>query len=145
MDRRGFIRTTCMGCAGLTLGGLALGGCAPALPLVRADGKDRLVRIPITSFGEGTLVIVRSPRLPQDILVRKLTDGSYASVYLMCSHQEQPITATTTELHCPSHGSRFDMNGQVLTGPAAASLKTFPVTVEANELLIDLNPGLRRD
>jgi Rieske Fe-S protein len=139
MERRGFLRASCLGCAGLVVGTglLSLTGCA-SLPLVKVENNGRELIVPSTAFAEGSHVIVRAPKLPYDLLVTKGPDGGAHSVYLRCTHEDQPVTATATGLHCPSHGSRFAMDGSVEEGPATAPLRTFPVRIEGDELIITL-------
>jgi Rieske Fe-S protein len=58
-------------------------------------------------------------------------DGLYAMTST-CTHQGCPVTPAAGEtLFCSCHGSRFDSNGDVLNGPANASLIHFAVTVDA--------------
>jgi len=42
-------------------------------------------------------------------------------------------------LVCPCHGSEFDLKGNVTEGPAEDALLQFSVTVNENEIIIDLN------
>jgi nitrite reductase/ring-hydroxylating ferredoxin subunit len=40
---------------------------------------------------------------------------------------------------CPWHGSRFDVsNGNVVRGPAAASIPTFKVELKGSEVLVEI-------
>ena len=139
MERRDFLRTSCLGCAGLAVGAglLSLTGCA-SLPLVKVESDGRTLEIPLTGFAEGTQLIARSPKLAYDVLVMKLPDGSARSLYLRCTHEDQPLTATATGLHCPSHGSRFAMDGSVEEGPATAPLRTFPVRQDTDRYIVEL-------
>ena len=41
-------------------------------------------------------------------------------------------------LQCPAHGSEYDNRGKVTNGPADKDLRTFPVTIDNNQLFIDL-------
>lgn len=139
MDRRSFIRSSCFGCAGVLAGTglLTLAGCS-TLPLVKADGKDGSVRVPRASFKEGNKVILRAQALPFDVLVMALPDGGYRSLYLRCTHRDQPLTATDSGLHCPSHGSHFSMDGAVQEGPADQPLHQFRTTTDGNDIIVDL-------
>jgi Rieske Fe-S protein len=41
-------------------------------------------------------------------------------------------------LHCPAHGSEFNNRGKVVNGPADKDLRIFPVTINNNQLFIDM-------
>lgn len=127
-----------MACAGATIGLSALTGCG-SLPLVNATHEAGGLRLQASAFGEGSQVIVRHPKLSYDLLVVKRPDASYRALYMRCTHEDQPLTATTKGLHCPSHGSRFALDGQVTTGPATQPLLNFPVTVDGDLLTIRTN------
>lgn len=139
MDRRDFLRSSCLGCARFALGAgvLSLAGCA-SLPLVKTVSDGRTMSIPVTAFAEGTQVLARASKLSYDVLVMKLPDGNFRSLYLRCTHEDQPLTATATGLHCPSHGSRFALDGSVREGPATRPLQSFPVHRDGEQLTIHL-------
>ncbi len=140
MDRRTFLRKGCTGCAATLLLGSAaatLTGCS-TVPIVRVEPVDRTLRIPLARFAETDLVIARVDQLPFDVLAVKRSDGSFGAVYLQCTHEDQPVTATPSGLHCPSHGSRFDVDGTVREGPAARDLRRFTTTIESDQLVIHI-------
>lgn len=139
MDRRSFLRSSCLGCTAVLAGGglLTLGGCS-TLPVVKVTDTDGVLRVPISAFAESTQVLARSSSLPFDVLVMAQPRGGYRSVYLRCSHRDQPLTATMTVLHCSSHGSRFALDGTVLEGPADKPLHLFPTTNDATHVSIDV-------
>ena len=140
MDRRDFLRSACLGCTAATLGlgALSLQGCS-TLPLVKVDSDGRSLRVPLTSFSEASQVLVRTPRLTYDVLAQKLPEGGYRGLYLRCSHKDQPLTATPTGLHCPSHGSRFGLDGALLEGPATEALPPLRTEANATDLIIHVS------
>lgn len=137
MQRRDFLRTSCMACAGSALGlaAFSLSGCG-TLPLVKATTANGALTIPVASFAEATQVIARHPKLSYDVLVMKLPDGNYRSLYLRCTHEDQPLSATAKGLHCTSHGSRFALDGSVTTGPATKPLLSLPTSLDGDQLTI---------
>ncbi len=54
--------------------------------------------------------------------------GFYA-LSLVCTHLGCTVTVTEDVLSCPCHGSRFDRQGRVLSGPADRSLARMDVEV----------------
>ena len=139
MERRDFLRISCLGCARLTVGAglLSLTGCA-ALPLVKVESDGQRMEVPASAFAEGSSVIARTPELSYDVLVIKLPGGGARALYLRCTHEDQPLTATASGLHCPSHGSRFALDGSVEEGPATVPLRTFTVRQEADLYIVQL-------
>ncbi len=139
MHRRDFIRSSCLGCAGLAMGAsiLSITGCA-ALPMVKIESDGRSLNIPFSAFAEGNQVIARCKALSYDVLVMRLPNNEYRSLYLRCTHEDQPLTATGTGLHCPSHGSRFSLIGDVEEGPATKPLRSFPVAVVEGGLVVEI-------
>ena len=59
-----------------------------------------------------------------------------------CTHVRGPLEKGRVEgtvVTCPWHGSQFDLTtGEVRRGPAALPVKTYPIRVENQKLVIDL-------
>jgi cytochrome b6-f complex iron-sulfur subunit len=140
MDRRSFLRTSCMACAGVfAASSLPLQGCATQL-MLHGTMENGQLRIPADQLAGQPMAVVREASLPYDILVVPEKDGGFRALYLRCTHRDQPVSASASGLHCPTHGSRFALDGTVLHGPATRPLTTFPVARSGNDLLIDLKP-----
>lgn len=59
-----------------------------------------------------------------------------------CSHQDAALSEGEQngyKIECWLHGAEFDLrNGQVLTPPAVQPVKTYPVTVDGNNVVVEI-------
>jgi len=69
-------------------------------------------------------------------------DGSIYVIDDTCTHDDGPLGAGKlygNAIECPRHGARFDVrNGQVLRMPAAYPVKSYPVTIDSGDIMVDL-------
>jgi Rieske Fe-S protein len=129
MKRRDFIKEACGYCAmaaGLGVVLNSLSSCA-SMPVYKAIDEQGALMIPVSSFTTANTLVVRNARLEYDILLVKKNEQEFHALYMMCTHQDNPLTATNTGLFCASHGSSFDLEGRVTKAPANKPLRTFPV------------------
>lgn len=70
--------------------------------------------------------------------------GEYSALENRCSHDDGPLgegLVYDCEVMCPRHGARFDLRtGKVLSFPAVADVAAYPVKVEDDKILVQLNP-----
>ena len=139
--RREFLKDTCTACLGTAFLGFTfsqLTSCS-SLPVYKTDLSKKQITVPLASFKESNVLIVRDMQVQYDILVVRKSPEEYHSLYMRCSHQENPVTATSTGLFCSAHGSRFDLDGNVLKEPALRPLTRFKTELQENQLLIEIN------
>jgi 3-phenylpropionate/trans-cinnamate dioxygenase ferredoxin subunit len=69
-------------------------------------------------------------------------DGKVFAVDDMCSHEDASLAKGSLHgecVKCPLHGSRFDLNtGAALDEPAEEPVKTYPVKIEGDDILVKL-------
>lgn len=77
----------------------------------------------------------------QEILFVRDTKTSVCAVGSHCTHQDCPLAfnGKTSTIDCSCHGSKFDLKGRVLHGPAKKPLKSYPVALEADRLVITVD------
>ena len=142
-SRRAFIKSSCAVCTSIVAAGFiatALNSCGTSLPIYRATNENNLLHIPLASFsGQTKMLLVRNRKLSFDILLIKVTETEYRSLLMKCTHQANPLTATDKGLYCASHGSSFDLLGNVLKEPAQKPLKKFNAAINGNFIEINLN------
>jgi Rieske Fe-S protein len=62
-------------------------------------------------------------------LVSRTDASTFTAIDAVCTHESCTITGSDGNVYvCPCHGSRYSRSGQVLAGPAKASLRRFPTT-----------------
>lgn len=105
--------------------------------------KDGIV-IDIREFslkGNGkyrSYIVVRNDGLLFPICVYRFSNKDYSAIWMQCAHQGAELNVAGDYLQCPAHGSEYDNRGNVTNGPADRDLRTFPVTIDNNQLFIDL-------
>jgi Rieske Fe-S protein len=72
-------------------------------------------------------------------LIARTSTNTFSAVDAVCTHEGCTITGVDGANYvCPCHGSRYNRSGQVLAGPAKASLRQFPTTFADGILTIAL-------
>ena len=110
-------------------GGFDASGGNPGLMPFNAGSVD--------DIAEGELV----PFLTEAIIVARDAAGIYA-MSSICTHEQCDTliegTITATAIRCGCHGSRYDLNGEVTSGPAESTLDHLRVTINADrEILVN--------
>jgi Rieske Fe-S protein len=142
MERKAFIKTCGMACMGGLLLAPVLEGCGSSKMISGTITGSDLV-LPAAAFLNKngkykSYVVVQNDRLKNPICLYRFGDDSYSAVLMRCTHQGAELQVFGDRLQCPAHGSEFNDRGVVKTGPAATNLRTFPVTIQNNQINISL-------
>lgn len=139
VSRRRFCAGACQAASGATLATLfpACGG-SPTSP----SGMAATLGVMSGRFtGAGVQVAVAGSALTDPggavlvestagvFLLARTSASGFTAVDAICSHESCTITSADGATYvCPCHGSRYNRNGQVMAGPAKASLRQFATT-----------------
>jgi Rieske Fe-S protein len=130
-------------CAGISAGASVLTlleGCATA-KVQKVSVVNKVISIDAALCNELQKVLVlRTDDLEYDVLLYYVSNANYSAVLLKCTHYDNPVFVNNKEVFCPSHGSKFDYTGKVLTEPATQSLKAFKTSLVNNTISIDILP-----
>jgi cytochrome b6-f complex iron-sulfur subunit len=149
LTRRDFCARSCAAALSVAATGALLGGCGgsstgpsdniPALPVVNGTFANGAVTVtvdsssPLTSVGAAALV--QSAATP--LLVVHAGSSAFSAFSGICTHQACTITGfADNRFVCPCHGSQYDTNGNVVSGPAPQSLQRFRASLSGTTLTI---------
>ena len=147
MERRDFIRTSCLACLGGSGFMTALTGCSSAYYAKQVDYKQNNLVIKKSEFIEikkdkkltRNVVVAKYEKLGFPIAIFRLDENQYSAVYLECTHQGNEVQPQGDYLVCEGHGSEFDNKGKVTQGPAEKALRTFGVKTDEENIYISLS------
>lgn len=88
-------------------------------------------------IGQGRLV--RHGRQP--VWVVRTGEASYVGMSAVCTHLHCVLdwNAENRIMDCPCHAGSFDLNGNVLSGPAPLPLERYAVETRMGRLVVNLN------
>jgi nitrite reductase/ring-hydroxylating ferredoxin subunit len=126
-----------MGCVGM--GAASLGFVAATLrflvPNVLYEPSRRFMVGDPSDFPLGSATFLPERRL----FVFSGSDGLFC-ISSVCTHLGCNVRHVGAGFECPCHGSRYDENGRVISGPAPKALAWFALTLSPrNELIVDLD------
>ena len=142
ISRRRFCAGACQAASGATLATLfsACGGGA-ASPTSPSSMVSTLGVLAGQYTGTGVRVNVAGSPLADTggaalvestagvFLLARMSASAFSAVEAVCTHEGCTITSADGGAYvCPCHGSRYNRSGQVLAGPARASLRQYPTT-----------------
>ena len=130
LSRRDFIKLSTNALFGLG-GLLGLGGLVRYFSYYPPEAPVEFDLGDIANFPVGSRTI-RSD-IPAVIFNK---DGELVAQSLVCTHLGCTVAESATGFDCPCHGSRFDENGNVLTGPAQKPLNSLRVELLEDGRLI---------
>ncbi|MGH7597413.1 MAG: ubiquinol-cytochrome c reductase iron-sulfur subunit, partial [bacterium] len=132
ISRRNFLenlwKLSALGTVGLVLAECASGG----LPLVRVREEEdylklALAEVPELAMPGGAVALSSAEQGELNIIVLHLGENEYIALSPICTHLGCRVRKARDGFDCPCHGSRYDLRGQVINGPAARPLTRFPV------------------
>jgi Rieske Fe-S protein len=134
MERRELLKVLCAStgaaCAGLAACGPADPYMAPPsfiqLPAV-SQGRVRLALADYPQLKVGTAIIGESTGLADPLVIARQEDSVFLAMPAVCTHMKCSLkfNALNVTLDCGCHGSTFELDGQVVNGPAVKPLPQF--------------------
>ena len=142
VSRRGFIALACGWAAGAFAGLAASAGALRFLvPNVLYEPDQRFKAGRLDDYLDGATTFIADERV---FIIRR--GNTIRCVSAICTHLGCTVNQTGAGFHCPCHGSTFDSQGKVTSGPAPRALTWYLVTMSKDEqLLVDKGLVIQAD
>jgi len=137
MKRRRFLDCFLSGSIIGTIGSLMYPIIRYVIPPKKADiGINSVTAAKIGELAPNESKIFRFGTTP-GILIHSL-EGEYKAFSAVCTHLTCTIIyeGDSESLFCPCHNGRFDMSGQVISGPPPSPLDVYEVETRGEEIIV---------
>lgn len=146
MNRRAFIKSSCK-------------TCVTALPVYWLVQACQVTKsITNYQFLQGKIILKKSEFLVQKnnqsmykkfivikpeqndfpIVIYRVNEQQFNAYSLKCTHQGCELTPYDIAMVCPCHGAEFNLKGQVTSGPAETDLQSYSITIDNENIYIQL-------
>jgi cytochrome b6-f complex iron-sulfur subunit len=142
VSRRGFVQLTLGWIAGIfAIAASAAGAVRFLIPNVLFEPSELFKAGKADDYPDGTATFLEDERV---FLVRQ--GNAFRCLSAVCTHLGCTVNRAEKGYHCPCHGSVFDEQGSVKSGPAPHALAWFEVTLSKdNRLLVDKSRSVAAD
>lgn len=138
ISRRSFLGSTALVMLPTLCGGCGEDDGLDALPAV----VNKAIVIPLKDFPPLTKVggslVGRADGYASPIVIARVGDSTFAALDAICTHMECTVAynALNMTLDCPCHGSTYEVDGTVISGPAPRALNTLTAQSDGTTLTI---------
>ena len=128
--RRRFLEDLGFLLLGGVTGGALFGGCSSGgLPTYRYTSPAGTINLYLDWYPElvtagGAIQLVVTGR-PKPVVVVRFSTGSFTAVSPECPYDGCVVRKDENQFRCPCDGSRFALDGKVISGPAGAPLESY--------------------
>jgi cytochrome b6-f complex iron-sulfur subunit len=138
MPRRSFLNY-CLGATSLMFGGLALYAVGKYLfppEAFSAEAAGEAVRMSLEDLPVGGAKNVRYKGAASVVI--RTNERTFHALSAVCTHLGCIVKWDSGKqmLVCPCHAATFDINGNVVSGPAPRPLESYPVQIVQDEVII---------
>lgn len=116
---------------------LALKGCV-TVHYVSANYQNNNLVVKLSDMEDQSVTVINNNQTEAPLYLRRLGNGDYRAFLMLCTHKGCTVKPAGAILICPCHGSEFSGEGVVLKGPATETLAEYPVTVDSDNIYIEL-------
>lgn len=146
MDRRKFLEGVCKTAAGMVVAGsvIDLLSVKTIKASTRATPNPEVREIPINLIDNPELAPVGGSYhleledLERDLIVIHPEKDKFVALDIKCTHRNCDLGYAQSEklLICPCHGSKFDVSGAVMNGPATKPLNYYHAELRGDEVMV---------
>lgn len=137
-SRRNFLCSLAGAAAVLLVGGEAARSTVLATP--RLNGSYRVPGAGTLLPGTALAFLMQPNNTPGIVLVTP--QGELRAFSAICTHMGCTVAweskGENTRLHCPCHGSNFDLAGKVVNGPAKKPLQHYEAHLDGDDVIIKM-------
>ena len=120
-------------------GALVVSGCATTTLYQTTVRRGRMA-IDIGAYPElakpGGAILLAAEGMEAPVVLIRRDDRHFKALSSVCTHLGCSVRPSKRFLRCPCHGSTYDLEGQVVRGPAQRALQTFETRVSENRVEI---------
>ncbi|WP_068279018.1 Rieske (2Fe-2S) protein [Aldersonia kunmingensis] len=132
-------RRTAVAGAGVAAVAVAIAACSSS-----DDSSDTSTKSEPAPAGQSGNIVGKTSEVPVGggailggVVVTQPSAGTFLAFSPVCPHKGCNVDGVAGgTINCPCHGSKFNLNGGVVTGPATTGLAPRSVTVDGDSLVV---------
>ncbi len=135
-SRRDFLKTTSTFVSG-SLVFLSCGELSEVTPTTTITVENGKAKVLLQDFEQlktiGQSAYFKISGINDSLVAIRVSENQIRVLSRICTHAGCKVKHESSLLDCPCHGSRFDLNGNVIKGPADAPLASYMVEFNSTD------------